>query len=145
MPVRVEQKKQQNATVIQKSNKSESQQTRKLKSKTPKVVPQQIWKQKVDLPKSKQILKPKTSKLESKQIWKPKNDSSKRNVQNDLGFYQSNVSKGQVWVAKKQMTSVSDNWNENVFVKNDKDFPKMNDSYCATIPKVKQTWVKLFM
>ncbi|MFS7935699.1 hypothetical protein Hanom_Chr05g00406631 [Helianthus anomalus] len=70
-------------------------------------------------------------------------------------FYKRNVSKGQIWVVKKQNASVNEkrridstkkveNKNEKVFVKNDKDFPKLNDSYCVTIPKVKQAWVALF-
>ncbi|XP_021986792.1 golgin subfamily A member 6-like protein 6 [Helianthus annuus] len=119
----------------QKSNKFESKQT--WKPKTPKVVPQQIWKQKVDV-------------SEPKQIWKSKNDLSKRNVQSDSRFYQRNVSKGQIWVVKKPSISVSDNnrkinstkkvenKSDKSFVKNDKDFQKLNNSYCVTIPKVPQ-------
>ncbi|MFS8007125.1 hypothetical protein Hanom_Chr14g01257331 [Helianthus anomalus] len=89
------------------------------------------------------------------QFWKPKADLSKQNIQNESRFYQRNVLKGQIWVVKKQ-TSMSDdkrktnstkkveNKNEKVFVKNVKDFPKLNNSYCVTIPKVKQAWVALF-
>ncbi|MFS7953697.1 putative transcription factor interactor and regulator CCHC(Zn) family [Helianthus anomalus] len=98
-PVDVEQKRQQTVAVKQKSTKFESQQTWKPKPKTPRDEPKQIWKQKVGFQKSKQIWQPKTSKFEPKQIWKPKIDSR---------FYQRKVSKGQIWVEKKQ-NSVSDN------------------------------------
>ncbi|MFS7967816.1 putative transcription factor interactor and regulator CCHC(Zn) family [Helianthus anomalus] len=136
-PVNVEKEKKKSETV---------------KHKSPKFEPKQIWKPKVDISMLKQIWKPNTSKFEPKPFWKLKIDLLKRNVQNDSRFYERNVSKGQIWVVKKQ-TSVNEKRkidstknvevkNEKVFFfKNDKDFPKLNDSYCIKIPKVKQAWV----
>ncbi|MFS7934788.1 hypothetical protein Hanom_Chr05g00395791 [Helianthus anomalus] len=97
----------------------------------------------------------KLPKFEPKQIWKQKVEESKRNIQNDSRLYEKNVSKGQIWVVKKQSTSVDekrkinstkkvDIKNEKAYVKNEKDFPKLNKSYCIKIPKVKLVWVTLF-
>ncbi|MFS7979219.1 hypothetical protein Hanom_Chr10g00924831 [Helianthus anomalus] len=90
----------------------------------------------------------KTPRIVPKQIWKRKGEVSKGNIQNNSTFYVKNVSKGQIWVVKKKETSDEKKKldstekveikKQNVFVKNEKDFPNWNESYCVKIPKVKQ-------
>ena len=81
------------------------------------------------------------------QFWKPKIVVQSQNNQNESRFYKRSASKGQNWVIQKEVTTVNDEKvktkDEKVFVQNDKDFPSLNE-YCVEMPKVQQTWAKLF-
>ncbi|MFS7997753.1 putative transcription factor interactor and regulator CCHC(Zn) family [Helianthus anomalus] len=134
--------KQKSEVVTRKSTKFDSKQT--WKPKMSKTDSQQTWKPVTSRLRTTQSWKTTVDATKQNQFWKPKVDVQNENVQNDSHFYKRSVSKGQTWVEKKQKVTVSDNQNENSFVKNDKYFPKLNESYCVEMPKVKQTWAKLF-
>ncbi|MFS7977451.1 hypothetical protein Hanom_Chr10g00904111 [Helianthus anomalus] len=81
------------------------------------------------------------------EFWKPKNVVQNQKIQKETHFYKRGTPKGKTWSVKKQVITVNDEKikvkDEKVFVKNDKDFPSLNE-YCVEMPKVKQTWAKLF-
>ena len=82
------------------------------------------------------------------QFWKPQVVVQNQNVQKDSHFYKRGTPKGQTWSVKKHVDSVKDEKVEvkieKVFVKNDNEFPALNENYCIAMPKVQQTWAKLF-
>ncbi|MFS7954145.1 hypothetical protein Hanom_Chr07g00626841 [Helianthus anomalus] len=100
------------------------------------------------------VVKQKSPKFEPKQIWKPKVDFSKGNIQNDSRFYEEYFKRTNL-SGKEKDTFVDEkrkiDLTEKVEVKNEKKiekrkkiFPKLNESYCVKIPKVKHAWVALF-
>ncbi|MFS7990847.1 hypothetical protein Hanom_Chr11g01063701 [Helianthus anomalus] len=92
-----------------------------------------------------------TSRFRTTQSWKTTVDATKPNQfwkpkvlqnQNDHRFYKRNVSKGQVWVVKKQTMTEKDSTkndgikNEKVFEMVDEEFQSLNDYFCVEVPKV---------
>ena len=81
------------------------------------------------------------------QFWKPKVVVQNQSDQKEKHFYRRGILKGQTWSVKKQVELVKDEKGEvkieKVFVKNDKEFPALT-AYCVEMPKVQQTWAKLF-
>ena len=82
------------------------------------------------------------------EFWKPKVVVQNQSVQKDSHFYKRGTPKGQTWSVKKHVDSVKDEKAEvkieKAFVKNDNEFPALNENYCIEMPKVQQTWAKLF-
>ncbi|KAJ0430420.1 putative transcription factor interactor and regulator CCHC(Zn) family [Helianthus annuus] len=138
--------KQKSVVVNQKSTKFDSKQT--WKPKMSKADSQQTWKLVTSRLRTTQSWKTTVDATKPNQFWKPKVVVQNQNVHKESHFYKRGTPKGQTWTVKKQMTSVNDEKVEvkveKVFVQNDKDFQKLNEAYCIEMPKVKQTWAKLF-
>ncbi|MFS7967229.1 hypothetical protein Hanom_Chr09g00783331 [Helianthus anomalus] len=109
-------------------SKVESQQT--WKPVTPRFRTQQSWKTTVDATKPNQF-------------WKPKVVVQNQNSQNESRFYNSNVSKGQIWAVKQQKVSVEEKLKENVFEKNYRNYPVLSGKIYVQLPESKQAWVDL--
>ncbi|KAF5809845.1 putative transcription factor interactor and regulator CCHC(Zn) family [Helianthus annuus] len=118
-----------------KSNQNRFDSRQTWNSHTPRFRTTQRWKTSVDMTKPQEF-------------WKPKNVVQNQSVQKDSHFYKRGTSKGQTWSVKKHVDSVKDEKAEvkieKVFVKNDNEFPALNENYCVEMPKVQQTWAKLF-
>ncbi|KAJ0458539.1 putative transcription factor interactor and regulator CCHC(Zn) family [Helianthus annuus] len=118
-----------------KSNQNRFDSRQTWNSHTPRFRTTQRWKTSVDMTKPQQF-------------WKPQVVVQNQNVQKDSHFYKRGTPKGQTWSVKKHVDSVKDEnvevKIEKVFVKNDNEFPALNENYCVEMPKVQQTWAKLF-
>ena len=118
-----------------KSNQNRFDSRQIWNSHTPRFRTTQSWKTSVDMTKPQEF-------------WKPKNVVQNQSVQKDSHFYKRGTPKGQTWSVKKHVDSVKDEKAEvkieKVFVKNDNEFPALNENYCVEMPKVQQTWAKLF-
>ncbi|KAJ0539913.1 putative transcription factor interactor and regulator CCHC(Zn) family [Helianthus annuus] len=140
---KIDSEKQKSEYVRQRSTRFDSKQTwryntnkfasnQNWKSNTNMFDSRQTWNTHTPIFRTTQSWKTSVDMTKPQEFWKPKNVVQNQSVQKDSHFYKRGTLKGQTWSVKKHVDSVKDEKAEvkieKVFVKNDNEFPALNEN-----------------